>query len=114
MFKLRHLLEVHYLPELDDEEEQLIVGEVEGMVVAWNRLHLNKSRMIMAEGVNDLIDDLPQYGLVQTAMPTIVSDYSLDGLQEEKQKLGEYVSFDIPCRVSKIIVYLTHCLFKYT
>lgn len=47
--------------------------------------------MIMAEGVNDLIDDLPQYGLVQTAMPTIVSDNSLDGLQEEKQKLGEIV-----------------------
>ena len=64
---------------------------------------------MMAEGVNDLIDDLPQYGLVQTAMPTIVSDNSLDGLQEEKQKLGEpmYRLIYIISSCLNIIAYLT-------
>ena len=51
----------------------------------------------MEEDLDALIDDLPAYDVIGSSgvAPRIVSDCSLDGLQEEKIKLGEFwcVSF---------------------
>ena len=47
----------------------------------------------MEEDLDALIDDLPAYDVIGSSgvvAPRIVSDCSLDGLQEEKIKLGEY------------------------
>jgi len=45
----------------------------------------------MDEDLDALIDDLPAYDVGSSGVvaPRIVSDCSLDGLQEEKIKLGE-------------------------
>ena len=48
----------------------------------------------MEEDLDALIDDLPAYDVIGSSgvvAPRIVSDCSLDGLQEEKIKLGEFV-----------------------
>ena len=46
----------------------------------------------MEEDLDALIDDLPAYDVIGSSnvAPRIVSDCSLDGLQEEKIKLGEF------------------------
>ena len=46
----------------------------------------------MEEDLDALIDDLPAYNAIGSSnvAPRIVSDCSLDGLQEEKIKLGEF------------------------
>ena len=47
----------------------------------------------MEEDLDALIDDLPAYNVIggsSNVAPRIVSDCSLDGLQEEKIKLGEF------------------------
>lgn len=68
----------------------------------------------MEEDLDALIDDLPAYDVIGSSgvvAPRIVSDCSLDGLQEEKIKLGEFVICVISTHIfAMILTAICSCL----